>query len=121
MGAMASTTGKSGRVVRDSLLALGYSFEQQQVIMTQYMAQQRSVGVNLLKVAPATLARQTEEYAKHLKVLSDITGQDAARLIEQARAEVQRGALMNSLTGAQANAFQDAYATLAAMPGEQGP
>ena len=121
MKAMAQTTGKSGRVVRDSLLSLGYTFEQQQVIMTQYMAQQRSVGVNLLKIAPATLARQTEEYAKHLKVLSDITGQDAARLIEQARAEVQRGALMNSLTGAQANAFQDAYATLAAMPGEQGP
>ena len=121
MKAMAQTTGKSGRVVRDSLLSLGYTFEQQQVIMTQYMAQQRSVGVNLLKIAPATLARQTEEYAKHLKVLSDITGQDAARLMDQARAEVQRGALMNSLTGAQANAFQDAYATLAAMPGEQGP
>ena len=121
MGAMASTTGKSGRVVRDSLLALGYTFEQQQVIMTQYMAQQKAVGVNLANVAPATLARQTEEYAKHLKVISDITGQDAMRLMDQARAETQRGALMNSLTGAQANAFQDAYATLAAMPGEQGP
>jgi hypothetical protein len=121
MAALGTTVGRSGKVVRDELLALGYNYEQQGIVLAQYMAQLKATGVNLAAVAPAQLASQTATYAKHLKVISDITGQDAARLMDQARAEVQRGALMNSLTAAQARAFQDAYATLAAMPGEQAP
>ena len=121
MAALGTTVGRSGKVVRDELLALGYNYEQQGIVLAQYMAQLKATGVNLAAVAPAQLATQTATYAKHLKVISDITGQDAARLMDQARAEVQRGALMNSLTAAQARAFQDAYATLAAMPGEQAP
>jgi hypothetical protein len=121
MAALGTTVGRSGKVVRDELLALGYNYEQQGIVLAQYMAQLKATGVNLAAVAPSQLASQTATYAKHLKVISDITGQDAARLMDQARAEVQRGALMNSLTAAQARAFQDAYATLAAMPGEQAP
>jgi hypothetical protein len=121
MAALGGTMGRSGKVVREELLALGYNYEQQGIVLAQYMAQLKATGVNLAAVAPAQLASQTATYAKHLKVISDITGQDAARLMDQARAEVQRGALMNSLTAAQARAFQDAYATLAAMPGDQAP
>jgi hypothetical protein len=121
MAALGTTVGRSGKFVREELLALGYNYEQQGIVLAQYMAQLKATGVNLMAVAPAQLASQTATYAKHLKVISDITGQDAARLMDQARAEVQRGALMNSLTAAQARAFQDAYATLAAMPGEQAP
>jgi len=121
MAALGTTIGKGGKTVRDELLALGYSYEQQGTVMAQYMAQLKTTGVNLQAMAPAQLATLTEEYAKHLKVLSDITGQNATQLMDQARAEAQRGALMDSLTASQSRAFQDAYATLAAMPGQQGP
>lgn len=121
MAALGTTVGKGGKSVRDELYALGYSYEQQGVVMAQYMAQLRTTGVNLQAMAPAQLATLTEEYAKHLKVLSDVTGKNAQQLLDQARAEAQRGALMDSLTSAQSRAFQDAYATLAAMPAEQGP
>lgn len=121
MAALGTTVGKSGKTVRDELLALGYNYEQQGIVLAQYMAQLKSTGVNLAAVAPATLAKQTEQYAKHLKVISDITGQDAAKLMDQARAETQRGALMATLSSKQIRAFQDAYATLAALPDQQGP
>lgn len=121
--ALKEATGKGGRAVRDELLSLGYSFEQQGQIMGQYMAQQRSLGVNLndLTGNAGALAKGTLQYAKHLKVISDITGKDAAQLMDQARAEAQRGALMSEMTGKQAQAFQDAYATLTALPGDQAP
>jgi hypothetical protein len=121
MSALGTTIGKGGKTVRDELLALGYSYEEQGSIMAQYMAQLKTTGVNLQAMAPAQLAKLTGEYAKHLKVLTDITGQNARQLMDQSRAEAQRGALMDSLTAAQSRAFQDAYATLAAMPAQQGP
>ena len=121
MAALGTTVGKGGKVVRDELLALGYDYQAQGKIMAQYMAQLRTTGVNLQKLAPATLAAQTEQYAKHLKVISDITGQDAAKLMDQSRAEAQRGALMTRLTATQSRAFQDAYAVMAALPNQQGP
>jgi hypothetical protein len=121
MSALGTTVGKGGKTVRDELLALGYSYEEQGSVMAQYMAQLKTTGVNLQAMAPAQLAKLTGEYARHLKVLSDITGQNARQLMDQSRAEAQRGALMDSLTAAQSRAFQDAYATLAAMPAQQGP
>ena len=121
MGAAGSAIGKGGNSVRNELFALGYSYKEQGKLFAQYMAQLKSTGVNLASIAPDTLARQTEEYAKHLKVLSDLTGQDAAQLLAQARAESQRGALMTQLTATQARAFQDAYAVMASLPAQQGP
>jgi hypothetical protein len=121
MAALGTTVGKGGKTVRDELLALGYEYKEQGAVMAQYMAQLKTTGVNLQAMAPAQLAKLTGEYARHLKVLSDITGQNARELMDQSRAEAQRGALMDSLTAAQSRAFQDAYATLAAMPAQQGP
>ena len=121
MGAAGSAIGKGGNSVRNELFALGYSYKDQGKLFAQYMAQLKSTGVNLANVAPDSLARQTEEYAKHLKVLSDLTGQDAAQLLAQARAESQRGALMTQLTADQARAFQDSYAVMASLPANQGP
>lgn len=121
MGAAGTAIGKGGNSVRNELFALGYSYKDQGKLFAQYMAQLKSTGVNLASIAPDSLARQTEEYAKHLKVLSDLTGQDAAQLLAQARAESQRGALMTQLTATQSRAFQDAYASLAALPAQQGP
>lgn len=118
---LANTTTKSGVSVRDSLLALGYNFQQQGKVMSAAMAQMRSLGMDLTNITEGDIATYTNAYAKNLKVLSDLTGQDAQKLLDQARAEAQRGALMTKLTANQAVAFQDAYAAMAALPNQQGP
>ena len=118
---LASTTTKSGVSVRDSLLGLGYTFQQQGKLMAGAMAQMKSIGIDLKFLSSSDIANYTEQYAKNLKVITDITGQDAQKLLDQARAESQRGALMEKLTASQAVAFQDAYAMMAALPASQGP
>lgn len=121
LGAAGTAIGKGGNSVRSALFALGYSYAEQGTLVAQTMSRLKAVGVDITKASPVTLAKETEKYAKHLKVLSDITGQEASALLAQARAEGQRGALMTKLTAEQGIAFEDAYATLAAMPGQQGP
>ena len=121
LASMAKTTTKSGVSVRDSLFALGYSYDQQAVVLAQYMAQQKAFGVNLASIAPASLAEGTADYARNLKVLNDITGQNAAQLMQEARVQTQRSALLTQLNVQQKNSFQQAYATLAALPGQQAP
>jgi hypothetical protein len=121
MGALGTTVGQGGKNVRDELMALGYNFQQQGKIMAASMAQIKALGTDLQSVSGSEIAVYTEQYAKNLKVLSDMTGQDAQKLLDQARAESQRGALMTQLTAKQSVAFQDAYAAMAALPGQQGP
>lgn len=120
MSGLATTTGKSGRALRDELLAMGISFSAQGGLMAQYMAQLRSFGRDIRNIPAGELARGTAEYAKHLRVISDLTGKDAAALMEQARAEAQRGALMEKLSANQARAFQDSFAIFSSLPEQQG-
>jgi hypothetical protein len=112
---MKTQLGPSGKSLRDELLAMGVSYEEQGEIQALYMAQIRASGRDLKNLAPAELATGTREYAKNLKVISDITGQDAKKLMERARAESMRGALMSKLTEEQRNAFTGAQSTLAAL------
>jgi hypothetical protein len=66
-------------------------------------------------LAPEALAQGTREYAKNLKVISDITGQDAKKLLEKAAAETQRASLMSSLDDKQKTAYQASFAALEKM------
>lgn len=120
MGTMSSEVGRQGRALRDELFAMGISFADQGAMAGQYMARLRSLGVDITNVPMAQLAQGTAEYAKHLRVLSDLTGKDASALLEQARAESQRGALMSTLTANQARAFQDSFAIFSTLPQQQG-
>jgi hypothetical protein len=120
MGALATSTGKGGRALRDEMFAMGISFADQGAMMAQYMAQMKSLGKDVKNIPMSTLAQGTAEYAKHLRVLSDLTGQDASQLLAQARAEAQRGALMETLTANQARAFQDSFAIFSTLPQQQG-
>jgi hypothetical protein len=120
MGALATSTGKGGRALRDEMFAMGISFADQGAMMAQYMAQMKSLGKDVKSIPMSTLAQGTAEYAKHLRVLSDLTGQDASQLLAQARAEAQRGALMETLTANQARAFQDSFAIFSTLPQQQG-
>lgn len=121
MKALTSTVGNSGNNLRDEMLALGYTYEEQGAIVAQMGAQMKAQGQNIKNLAPSELARQTKEYATNLKVISDITGQDAKKLQEKARAESMRGALMGKLDANQQKAFKDAHATLMTLGPEAGP
>lgn len=120
MGTMATEVGRNGRALRDELFAMGISFADQGAMAGQYMARLKSLGVDITNVPMAQLAQGTAEYAKHLRVISDLTGKDATALMEQARAEAQRGALMATLTANQARAFQDSFAIFSSLPDQQG-
>lgn len=120
MEAASRTIGKSGGSLRDEMLGLGYSYEEQGAVMAQYMSQQKTAGA-LEKMSTEQIARGTAVYAKNLKVISDITGQDAKKLMEKAQAESARGALMGKLDAEQQKAFKDAHATLMQLGPEAGP
>jgi len=109
---LATTLGSSGGTMRDELLALGYTYEEQAGLVAQYGAQLKASGQDIKNLAPSELARQTKDYAVNLKVISDITGQDAKKLMEKARSESMRGALMNKLDKDQRENFTKAHATL---------
>ena len=115
MSTLKSQIGSSGRSVRDELLAMGYTYEEQGEIVAQYGAQMKASGKDIRNIAPAELATQVKEYAKNLKVISDITGQDAKKLMDKARQESMRGSLMAKLTNEQKEAFKGAHSTMAAM------
>lgn len=121
MKALTTTVGRSGNNLRDEMLAMGFTYEEQGQIVAQMGAQMKAQGQNIKNLAPSELARQTKEYATNLKVISDITGQDAKKLMEKARAESMRGALMGKLDADQQKAFKAAHSTLMTLGPEAGP
>jgi len=113
--AATKTIGKSGASLSNEMLALGYSYEDQMAIQADYMSQLKRTGVDLKNLSPTELAQGTREYAKNLKVISDITGQDAKKLMDKAAAETQRASLMSDLDAKQKTAYQASFAALEKM------
>jgi hypothetical protein len=109
------TIGKSGASLSNEMLAMGYSYEEQMGIQADYMAQLKRSGVDLKNLAPAELAQGTRDYAKNLKVISDITGADAKKLLEKAAAETQRASLMSDLDAKQKESYKQSFAALEKM------
>ena len=116
--ASTKTIGKSGASLSNEMLALGYNYQEQIEVQASYMSQLRKTGVDLKNLTPEDLARGTREYAQNLKVISDITGQDAKKLLDKAAAETQRASLMNDLDTKQKDAYKNAFAALEKLPGD---
>lgn len=118
MDSLGTETGKNGRTLRNELRSLGYSTEEQVSLSAEYMANLRSTmdAQTLYKMSSKDIAQGTRKYATDLKVLSDITGQDAKKLQERARAESQRGALLSKLDADQQKSFTDTSAALSVFP-----
>lgn len=81
---MAKTIGSSGKNLRQELLALGYSVEEQAGLTAEVigdLSRNRSalVGDN------RAISKETAEYATNLRVIAAITGQDAKAKIEEQR------------------------------------
>jgi hypothetical protein len=111
MGALTTTFGKSGVKLRDEMLALGYSYEQQGELMASYAANQRTAG-RLKNMTDTELAQGTAQYAKDLKVLADITGKDAKKAMEDAQAASLQSDIMAQLKPEEKEKFIKAYAAM---------
>ena len=108
----------TGRPLREAMQGLGYSAEEQVELAAQYAAQLRATMTqerfdNYNKKA---LAQETKQYAEDLKVLRDITGQDAKAAKERSRVEVQRAGLLNKLGPEQKKAFEESFTVMQKLP-----
>lgn len=109
---LATTTGSSGNTLRNELLAIGYGYEEQGAILAQYTAQLNSSG-KLRSMSDAEIAKGTVQYGKDLKVLADITGQDAKKALEDARKKSMEADILAQLSPEEAEKFKR---QMAAMP-----
>lgn len=103
---------KSGESFRTEMFKMGYAYEEQGELFASFMANQQAAG-KLRAMTDKEIAIGTREYAKDLKVISDITGRDAKRLMDESRKDVQRGALLATLDGDAKEAFIKANSLLA--------
>lgn len=84
MGMTAKIVGKSGQTLRQEMLAMGFSYDDQIEVMASFMANMQAAG-KLEKMSKQELAIQTRNYAADLKIIADFTGQDAKKQMERAR------------------------------------
>jgi hypothetical protein len=72
--------------LREQITNLGYSFEEMGGLTADVMAQLKSTG-QLGYKSDQEIGQLTADYAKNLRLISDITGQDARKKMEAARNE----------------------------------
>lgn len=94
------------------LLKLGYSVEEQVALSAQVAGQLRAAGT-LEITSKEEIAEMTVRYGKDLKILADITGQDAKKKAEQARTAAMQADIMAKLGPKERERFQ---AQLRGMP-----
>ena len=95
---MAAAIEAGGKSARDSMFALGMSTEDQADAYAKTMAQMAGPS-GQLKSSNAEVAAQTQDYAKNLKLISDITGQDAKARGEKLRQDNDTLAFNSYLNG----------------------
>lgn len=116
--AMGESIDSSGKTVRQRLLNLGISIEEQTAIAASYMAQERALQVSRrVKVRDdKEIAELTAKYAVDLKVLQEATGKDAKAIMEKARVESTTAYLMNKLSADQRESLMGTMAGLSQLP-----
>ena len=100
------------RGLGSQLLKLGYSVEDQVALAAQVSSQLRAAGT-LEATSKEQVAEMTVRYGKDLKILADITGQDAKKKAEQARVAAMQADVMAKLGPKERERFQ---AQLRGMP-----
>lgn len=78
--------GKALTPFRDQLLAMGVGFQEQMEITTKVLADARRVGIGLTDQQAASAVR---DYAKNLRLIADITGEDAKKRQDDARRQTE--------------------------------
>ena len=121
LGEGAKRMGAVNKELRNSqfgtqLQKLGYSMEEQAQLTAQVMANNNAAGEKR-RLSDQEVARQTAEYGKSLKILSDITGEDAKKAMEKARMQAMEADLMaQAMAEGGPEAVKKLQAQLATMP-----
>jgi hypothetical protein len=121
LGEGAKRMGAVNKELRNSqfgtqLQKLGYSMEEQAQLTAQVMANNNAAGEKR-RLSDTEVARQTAEYGKSLKILSDITGEDAKKAMEKARMQAMEADLMaQAMAEGGPEAVKKLQAQLATMP-----
>jgi hypothetical protein len=121
LGEGAKRMGAVNKELRNSqfgtqLQKLGYSMEEQAQLTAQVMANNNAAGEKR-RLSDTEVARQTAEYGKSLKILSDITGEDAKKAMEKARMQAMEADLMaQAMAEGGSEAVLKLQAQLATMP-----
>lgn len=79
----ATDTGKSGQTLQREMLNLGYSIDAQAVLAADIIANLKRMGGT---ATDSEIAQATADYAKNLRLIAEVTGDDAKKRMEQARA-----------------------------------
>lgn len=112
---LATTVNSSGKSLRDELLLLGYDYREQGELIAEYTASMVAAGKSRADI-DRDVEQGTARYAKSLKIISDITGEDARKKMAESRRESMRASLMNKLSADQRQAFMEAYTSMSQFP-----
>lgn len=118
MEQLATNTGSSGRSLREELLNMGVSVEEQGKIAISYMANQRALnGAAATRImSEKEIASGVRKYSEDLRILSEQTGKDAKAVADRARQESMRASLMGSLTKKEQDSLQAGLRGMETLP-----
>lgn len=119
IGEAAKRIGGVSKELRNSELGmqlrkLGYTAEEQSIISAQVFANLSASG-KMRVASDKDVAAQTVQYAKDLKVLATITGEDAKKKMDEARAQAMEADLLARAQAKGGNAFDILQKQLATL------
>jgi hypothetical protein len=106
-----------GDSFKQELLSMGYTVEEQGGLIAETMRSMRQSGSLMTATNPEILA-QTKKYADNLRIVSDITGEDAKKKMEEIKKQNQRLAIqqeLSNLTADQRAAFERAQMNMSGL------
>jgi len=121
LGESTRRIGGISRELRNSQLGiqlrnLGYSAEEQAELAAQVMARQNAAG-DRRALSDRQIAEITMQYGKELRIISDITGQDAKKAMEKARTQaLEVDVLAKATEEGGAEGYKKMQQILATMP-----
>ena len=103
-----------GSGMRKSLLNLGFTTEEQATLVAETMRDMRQSGGKLTS-SDEVVAQQTQKYAENLRTIAAITGEDAKKKMDQARAASNDLAFQQKLQGLDETQRQEVINSMANM------
>ena len=114
---LTSALGAGGDSFRKQMLNLGYTVEEQGALVSETMQAMRQSGGRLM-VNDATIIDQTKRYAENLRIVSDITGEDAKKkqaLIQQQNMQLAVQQKLTQMGPTQAAAYERAQKNMSEL------
>jgi hypothetical protein len=110
-----------GNDLRKGLIKLGYGVEEQAGLIADVIKDMRQTGAALPKDTQTTdrIVQETARYAENLRIISNITGEDAKKKMEEARSAATNLAFQQKLDGMSAEQKRSAIEAMALMSREE--